>query len=140
MVPVMPVFAEITALAAVRFVPVKVTVRVPGGALAGLIDVNVGEPAFTVNGSSNLWAPTVRPKVVAPVAAVAAMVTLAVTDVAVALVIVPEIPELPAMTALAAARFVPAKVTIKVPGAALVGLSVVSVDVPADTVNGSDTV
>jgi hypothetical protein len=140
-VPVTPLLPEVTALAADRFVPAKVTVKVePAAPLFGVTEVSVGVAAFTVKGTVRCELPTVRPRVVAPVAAVEVMVIEAVTLVAVAVPIVPVTPVLPEVTALAADRFVPAKVTVKVePAAPLFGVTDVSVGVAAFTVKGTES-
>ncbi len=147
-VPVTPGLPETTAVAFVRFVPVKVkllvdpTVPLPDEPPDEVIDVRVGVAATTVNGSDRGVPFTTTPKVVVPVVAVEAITTVAVTVVLVdAPVIVALTPELPETMALAAERFVPVKVTGNdVPTVPLLGDTLVSVGVAGLMVNGNGTV
>jgi hypothetical protein len=139
-VPATPVLPEMTAVAWLRLVPVKVTVSVvPVTAVAGLTELKVAMAADTVNGSETVVPPTVRPKVVVAGVAEEAMTMLAVTALGLDVTIEPVTPVSPATTAVAPDRFVPLKVTVKVvPAAAVVGLSDVKVGGAALTRNGSE--
>jgi len=136
--------APLTLIAVIfkRFVPVIVTGTVwPCSPDAGVKPVMVGAGAVTVNATDTFCEPTVKPKVVPPVAAPAVIVMDALTLVLDgAPLIVPLIPALPEMTAVAADRFVPVKVTLKVlPPAPLAGETEVSVGVPDTTVKAIGT-
>jgi len=143
-VPVTPALFDTTAVAPVRFVPVKFMENdVPTEPLLGDTLVNVGVADATVNGSEKGVPPTITPRVVAPVAAVALITTVAVTVVPVGVpVIVPVIPGLLEVMAVAFDRFVPLKVTVAmvVPTVPLLCEMLVRVGVAAFTVNGSEKV
>jgi len=136
--PLTPALPELTAEAALRFVPVNVTENVvPAVPLLGLKEVSVGAAAMTVNGCVTVVPPTTRPKVVAPAAAAELIVTEAVTLVADLDVMVPLTPAFAELTAVTALKFVPVNVTVNgaLPAVPLAGLTEVSVGVAAAVVN-----
>ncbi len=136
--PLTPALAELTAEAALKFVPVNVTVNVvPAVPLFGLKEVSVGAAAMTVNGCDTVVPPTTRPKVVTPAAAAELIVIEAVTLVADLDVMVPLTPALAELTAVTALKFVPVNVTVNgaLPAVPLAGLTEVSVGVAAAVVN-----
>jgi hypothetical protein len=77
--------------------------------------------------------------VVAPVAAAAVILIEAVTELALAVEIVPLMPGFSDATPVAAARFVPVKVTLKVlPAVPVAGVTEVTVGTTAATVKGTE--
>jgi len=113
-VPLTPVLADTTPAAPARLVPAKLTLNVvPTVPEGGVIDISVVVAALTVNGKVKFVAPTLRPKVVAPVVAVPVIVIKALTLVLVgAPVIEPLTPGLVDTTPVAPARLVPVKLTL----------------------------
>jgi hypothetical protein len=138
MIPVIPAFAEVTAVAPARPVPEKVSVNeaAPAAADGTLSAVSV-VAGSTVKPTLYADPLTIRPSWVGPVAAAALIVMDATTEVADVELIVPLTPALGEYTAVAPARPVPVKVTLKfVPATPVTGLTDVSVTAGL-TVNGT---